>query len=788
MLSIATFCPDDFDLPEKFTSFRGSQIEAVDLVLNTPKRFTGVCLPTGSGKTLFAAALAKASGMRAVIVTSTKGLQQQYLSDFGNSGLVDIRGKANYDCAYFSDLNCKQGPHEGCKLIKGAGCSYENARDNARASQLVLTNYSYWISINTRVRGLEPPIDDAPDPVELLILDEGHKAMEELGKSMRVTLREQHLKAAKLVDYPKSDNLQDWLGYAADELTGVDEQLKNSIENLQHNTNKVKAITLRTRVYMLEELVNSLSAIKSMNNDNWVLEMRLGSNWGRLWDFDCIWPGMAAENRLFLGVPKVVIMSATLRPVSMGMLGIKREEYEFREWEKVFPSQNTPVYHVPTVRMKFSNTDVEKQKWVDSIDEIISTRLDRKGIIHTVSYDRQKFLQSHSKFSQHMVINTVEADSPSAGEVLERFKQMDAPAVLVSPSFSTGWDFPDETCRWQIISKLAFPGKSKVMEARQERNEKYVPYLVMQDLVQACGRGTRHEKDWCECVSPDTRILTADLNWKAAGAFEVGDTLLAFDEMAGNGRANPRRWRWSTVEKHLVRSAPRVKVFYDGGSMVTTPDHLWLTINDVDRTIQWTRSDRLRAGTKLFRLLDVWDSPTSFNAGWLSGFCDGEGCLSLRQGTRNPNVTGISITQNPGLCLETGKQIMSELSFDYNMDVRDGRKAQHIKLLGGHPEILRFLGSVRPNRLLAKFRRSERNERLTALSYPVVQVVEPYRSGLVVAMQTSTGTYIAEGMGAHNCFIVDDGIGWFLNQHRMLAPKGFDVRRVSSVPAPMRAR
>jgi len=47
-----------------------------------------------------------------------------------------------------------------------------------------------------------------------------------------------------------------------------------------------------------------------------------------------------------------------------------------------------------------------------------------------------------------------------------------------------------------VISKIAFPDtRSKVMQARCERDRSYANYLAGQELVQASGRVVRSEKD-----------------------------------------------------------------------------------------------------------------------------------------------------------------------------------------------------------------------------------------------------------------------------------------------------
>lgn len=83
--------------------------------------------------------------------------------------------------------------------------------------------------------------------------------------------------------------------------------------------------------------------------------------------------------------------------------------------------------------------------------------------------------------------------------VVERFKESQEAKVLVSPSVVTGFDFPHEACRFQILGKLPFPdGRSEVMQARQKIDPGYGQYLTAQAIVQACGRGMRAPDDWVE--------------------------------------------------------------------------------------------------------------------------------------------------------------------------------------------------------------------------------------------------------------------------------------------------
>jgi Rad3-related DNA helicase len=262
-------------------------------------------------------------------------------------------------------------------------------------------------------------------------------------------------------------------------------------------------------LHKLEATLQKCERISGMQDD-WVCEKREGTRWGRQWSFDVIWPGRYAEQYLFCNVEKVVVMSATLRPKTMSLLGVKGEDYEFREWQRIFPANRHPIYSSPAryedkdVRVDRRTTDRQLQAWVDHIDHIIEARLDRKGIIQTVSYDRQRFLMDHSRFRDHFMGNTNDPESDSASEVAEAFRKASAPKILVSPSFSTGWDFPGSECEYVVICKVPFkPNQGKVQKAREERDEKYGAYLAMIEMVQASGRGMRSSEDRCEVFIVD---------------------------------------------------------------------------------------------------------------------------------------------------------------------------------------------------------------------------------------------------------------------------------------------
>jgi Rad3-related DNA helicase len=519
--------PNDlgFDTAD-FKSFRVNpstgqqvQLEAIEFGVTCSKRFVGINAATGLGKTLIAASIAKLTGMRTVILTATKGLQEQYKNSLGKYGLVDIRGRSNYECSDYGNLNCKSGASLGCACVGGNGCTYERARDKARNALMVSANYAYWMTANDKANGIERTNEEAiwkgKNPVELLVCDEAHIAPDWLESYLSTKIHQNDLKPYADIKHIGTD-MKSWKDIAYRAVEDLNNKIGDEkIKLLKLGKHRVTP-KMVSDLHTLESLQQKYDRIAKAVSDDWVIELHEGTRYGRVWTFDVIWPGRYAEKYLFCGMPKVILMSATLRPKTLGLLGISKEVSEFREWDRMFPANRNPIYSIPAkgvsgneIRIDRHTNENDMLSWVEHIDTIIDGRLDRKGIIQTVSYQRQGFLFAHSRHGNIMVGNTADPDSDTAIQVAEEFRKSPAPKILVSPSFSMGWDFPRSECEYIIVAKIPFkPQQSKVMKARENRDKQYGAYMAMQELIQSCGRGMRSFDDRCETI-----IVDGHLSW-----------------------------------------------------------------------------------------------------------------------------------------------------------------------------------------------------------------------------------------------------------------------------------
>lgn len=489
--------PNDLGLPSRFSCFRTTQAEAIDWFMASDKKFCAANSATGTGKSLKGVAIAKIAGMRAVYLTSTKGLQDQVLRDFASVGMVDVRGRDNYSCRAYTytpgrKRSCGEGMKQNCHLSHAEACPYNFAVAEAKASEIVVTNYPYWLHI--RRHNTDALNSSEGEPIALLICDEAHNAVEEIASFLRVFLPETIYADDRVSGFIETNNSGkmseptglSWIKWAEARLADTRKELAELVA--QYGSLREAKEESGERIAVLEELMLKCSAICSMDS-NWVWEIA-----DRGVTFDCIWPGRYA-GYLWSNVERVLLLSATLRPYTLSLLGLAKSDYDYREFANDWPPNYGPIYYWPTVKMSYRATDEDYSKLVTRIDEIIESRLDRKGIIHTVSYSRMRRLLGQSRYAKYMVYNEASSEVNAAAQ---KFRAMKAPALLVSPSFPTGWDFSYTQCEYQILPKVPFPySESRVMQERC-RDEQYRIYCALMELTQMIGRGRRAHDDRCE--------------------------------------------------------------------------------------------------------------------------------------------------------------------------------------------------------------------------------------------------------------------------------------------------
>lgn len=517
--------PAAFGLPEKFDSWRPGQYQAVEQIIDSPQRFVVLCCPTGSGKSAIAVAAAVMSDKRTCYLTATKGLQDQLSNDFGG-GVHDIRGMANYKCPIALSLGLSEhttvteAPCQcgyGCMLRITGECEYFGRYRCAQSAPLVLSNFQCWmydslkgpdgIHIERYLYDLNKELDDDKDPrvpIDVLVCDEASECVEEISRFVGVQISRRECLQLHIEWPDQLHELDQWRDWAQRHNAGVTDRLEQWKLKLRAGSNGAGRGWSR-EVKLLRDMQRKLARLTTIKaEDDWIVDEQQDRDTGDQYavKFAPLNPARYAEQALWRGVQKIVLMSATIRPKTAELLGIDPSEMVFTEYPSGFDKRRRPIMVVPSVMLNYNaeKSDQLMTKWLHRIDAVIANRLDRKGIIHAVSYSRARFIKDNSEFGKYMMIH----DASTRAATVEEFKQAAAPAILVSPSVDTGYDFAGDLARWIIIAKIPFASiADKLVKARQARDPEYSTFITAQTIVQASGRAMRSSSDFAETLILD---------------------------------------------------------------------------------------------------------------------------------------------------------------------------------------------------------------------------------------------------------------------------------------------
>lgn len=289
------------------------------------------------------------------------------------------------------------------------------------------------------------------------------------------------------------------------------------------------------------------------------------------------------------------------------------------------------------------------------------------------------------------------------------------------------------------------------------------------------------------CLDPKIRVLTSDLRWVALSDVEVGDELIGFDEEItyrggkttgiGNGQGGgyaKQSMKPCIVERKVDVVLPSYLITLDDGTTIkASEDHYWIATDkkgyknchrnwgksDGLRR-RWLKTSELNTDCVLHRWVTPWENTedlgvdSQLDMAYLAGFADGEGW-----------VTGgnVGFGQLPGPVWEYVRGLLKKHEFQWMTE--DFNKGGVARLqLSGLENSLRFLGQSRPVRLLDKSKKMWEGTRAysaidgsgkgrvnSGIAAPRIVKIEKYvHNQPLVAIRTSSGTFIAEGFFTHN--------------------------------------
>lgn len=471
---MSAITPADVGLP--FKQWRPGQWPAIESSLVSEKRYLANCAPTGFGKTGYYIATALLSGDRTVCLTSTKPLQDQVMREMSQCGIVDMRGRQNFDCVTGNNSTCADGRILGCR---DAGCPYRACNDEFLNARIGLTNYSYFFSSNMHAEGV--------GDYSTLVLDEAHAAVQELSNAIEIHLNHHTNEMAYhwLAAPPRHTNIDQYRTWAKFVLPKAVAKLK-----------ELKDSKSTRYLHLMDAFVATVGKIAEVPGD-WILDE---SNVQEA-VMAPLWPTDHAGPYLFRDTPHIILTSATLVPKSLSLLNIPQEETLFLSQNYTFNIKRCPVYIHGTQYVDFRQSYDSFNTTIAEMDAVIDRRLDRKGLIHPVSYDRQEQILAQS---HHAGIMVTPRKASELRYALEEFRKSPPPRLFMSPAITTGYDFPGPAAEYQFVFKLPVIDKrSPIMAARSKADPEYLPHLTAQIFMQTGGRIMRGETDQGETFVMD---------------------------------------------------------------------------------------------------------------------------------------------------------------------------------------------------------------------------------------------------------------------------------------------
>lgn len=492
--------PSTLGLPSQFQEFRPTQVEALERILATDKKWILLQAPTGTGKTLVMAAMQRILNTRALYACHTKQLEDQVKTDFPYAAI--LKGRSNYPtlryssqfprinvslctkrkeghCRWCCDGRDQTPDSEGLTCSAISRCPYHIAKANALSSTLTIINTAFLLT--------EANFVGAFSGWPWLVLDEAELIEDSLMGFITFSAADYWFSRLNLPAPRLKTVVGAWIEWANEiAIPRIDKRLDEL-----RNTWGIQDIKEEERLESARRKITFFAEDASKNP--WVYDEK-GSNL----TFKPVFISRYADSYLWRHADRFLCMSATLSPDQFCRdLSIPRDQAAFIDLPSPFNPKRRPIYYIPAVSMTYDNKAASRAIVTKAVDVILDIHPQLRTLIHTVSRDLAVYLVANSTHKSRMVHYT---DGMSREEALETFIKDSGPRILVAQSMDRGVDLPGDLCRLIIIPKVPYPDLSDKQIARRVYGSKdgnaWYAVRTLRTLVQMSGRGMRSEDDW----------------------------------------------------------------------------------------------------------------------------------------------------------------------------------------------------------------------------------------------------------------------------------------------------
>jgi len=397
-------------------------------------------------------------------------------------------------------------------------CEYYLQKYLAYASSFRIINYHEYFTLLNNVASKDKLA------TKLLICDEAHMLEEKVIDFYNVVIDDKLLNPLKknglidknlTVEYKEEDTNKEYYKQLLTTITkGYADLIKITAERIGksslHESEKRK-LTFKLAEY--EERQQRLTIVQDALNkypDNFIVDVVVDKQKKtvvKLLPLN-ISPFLKPD---FNRIKYKVFMSATIDyPMLKKELGLEDTDTILIDLPSPFPVENRKVMLMNAYTLNKENMNNERTLMQVSsiIDSLISKHQNERGLILTTSYELAGNIFRYSNNKSRLLLTK----DMSAKEVLEKHARTNA-NVILTPTMWEGVDLRDDLCRFIIIAKTPYPSLAdKRIKVKAERDKDWYYSVTLMRLIQGCGRGVRHEKDYCI-----TYILDSNATWLIKG-------------------------------------------------------------------------------------------------------------------------------------------------------------------------------------------------------------------------------------------------------------------------------
>jgi len=252
------------------------------------------------------------------------------------------------------------------------------------------------------------------------------------------------------------------------------------------------------------------------------------------------------------------------------------------------------------------------------------------------------------------------------------------------------------------------------------------------------------------CLVPGTKVLRENLSWDNIENIKPGDKLFSVEEYPEN-RKKRRKLKTGEVLDVSNQTLECVEIsLSDGRKLTCSLFHKWMVRKKNHVKWKWIEARNIPLGWQMLDITsNTWEEDLSKEAGYLAGIFDGEGCICKWK---------VSVAQKQNNALEEMKNILSSKGYKFG-HMKHNKSGVHVLYISNIENALRFLGSVRPKRLIYSKFWDGLTTAYPGRNFPIIVSVKNVGVLPTIGLKTSTSTFVAEGIISHNSHKVEAIVG-----------------------------